>query len=54
MPFNPLELPRPDTDSSLDDRAIGGLGIHFVRTLMNDMTYRREGGRNVTMLRYKI
>ena len=45
--FNPLEDARkPDLDAALEDRRIGGLGIHFVRTLMDDVSYRRENGRN--------
>ena len=45
-PFDPLQLPAPDTDAPLEDREPGGLGIHFVRTLMDTVEYRRVGGRN--------
>ena len=45
--FDPLnEAPQPDVDAGLEERSIGGLGIHLVRTLTNDLSYRREGGRN--------
>ena len=45
--FNPLnDAPQPDVNAALEDRSIGGLGIHLVRTLTNDLSYRREGGRN--------
>ncbi len=45
--FDPLnDAPDADIDASLEDRRIGGLGIHLVRTLTNDLSYRREGGRN--------
>lgn len=45
--FDPLnDAPAPDIDAALEDRRIGGLGIHLVRTLTNDLSYRREGGRN--------
>ncbi|RED53230.1 ATP-binding protein [Aestuariispira insulae] len=45
--FNPLtQAEKPDLDASLEDRKIGGLGIHFVRDLMDDVTYVREGGYN--------
>lgn len=44
--FDPLAAPPPDTSLSVDDRAIGGLGIHLVRELMDDISYSREGGRN--------
>ena len=45
--FNPLaEVPVPDTDAKLEDRTVGGLGVHFVRTFMDDADYQHEGGKN--------
>ena len=32
--------------AELPQRTIGGLGLHFVRRAMDDMTYRRSGRRN--------
>jgi serine/threonine-protein kinase RsbW len=50
-PFDPLhEAPAPDLDSPLEQRRIGGLGVYFVRKMMDDVTYRREGDRNVLTL----
>jgi serine/threonine-protein kinase RsbW len=49
--FDPLhETPPPDLDSPLEQRRVGGLGVHFVRTMMDDVAYRREGDRNVLTL----
>ena len=46
-PFDPLhDAPRPDVNAELEDRDIGGLGIHFVRKMMDDVRYRREEGKN--------
>ncbi|MDE2997663.1 MAG: ATP-binding protein [Gemmatimonadota bacterium] len=46
-PFNPLEdAPEPDVEAALEDRPIGGLGIHLVLTMMDEMHYKRENGRN--------
>lgn len=52
-PFDPFhEAPVPDVDAELADRKIGGLGIHFVKTMMDETAYSREGGRNhVTMVK---
>jgi len=44
--FDPLLTPPPDLDSSLDERRIGGLGVHLIRGLMDSVSYRREGGWN--------
>lgn len=46
-PFDPItEAAEPDTDAELDDRPIGGLGIHLVKRLTDAMSYRRANGRN--------
>lgn len=46
-PFNPLEDARaPVLDSAIQDRPIGGLGIHFVMEMTDDFQYRRENSRN--------
>ncbi len=52
-PFNPFQdAPEPDIDAALEDRKIGGLGVHFVRVLMDEASYRREDDRNhVTMVK---
>ena len=44
--FNPLESAAPDTELAVEDRAIGGLGIHLVRKLMDEVGYERHQGRN--------
>ena len=46
-PFDPLnDAPSADTESPLGDRPIGGLGVHLVKTMMDEAHYRREGNRN--------
>ena len=46
-PFNPLEdAPEPDTESSIEDRPIGGLGLFLVRTMTEDLQYRWEDSKN--------
>jgi serine/threonine-protein kinase RsbW len=44
--FDPLEAPDPDITADLDDRPIGGLGVYFVKMLMDEVHYRRDDGRN--------
>lgn len=52
--FNPLEAPVPDIGASIDERPIGGLGIHLVRSVMNSVEYRREDGRNVLTMKKRL
>lgn len=47
IPFDPLtQAPEPDLTSSVEDRPIGGLGVHFTKTLMDNVEYCRESGKN--------
>lgn len=50
--FDPLEdAPLPDPEAPLEDRPVGGLGVHLVRTMMDEITYRYEDGRNRLLIR---
>lgn len=46
-PFNPLDAPAPDLDLPVEERPVGGLGIHLVRTMMDDVRYVRGDGVNI-------
>ena len=51
QPFDPLnDAVEPDTSAPIDERPIGGLGLYFVRTMMDEMHYRREQGKNFLAL----
>jgi len=41
-------------DKPVEDRKIGGLGIHFVRSLMDSVEYRREENKNILTLHKNI
>ncbi len=46
-PFNPLiDAPEPDVTLPLAERPIGGLGVYLVRTMGEELEYRRENDRN--------
>ncbi|WP_058634073.1 ATP-binding protein [Aureimonas ureilytica] len=45
--FDPLQVPEPELDAELEDRQVGGLGIHFVREVADEVSYERERGWNV-------
>ena len=53
QPFDPLAVPEPDTAKSLEERTIGGLGIHLVRKLMDNLEYKRQGERNLLIMKKK-
>lgn len=52
-PFDLLSLPVPDTTADITERQIGGLGVHFIRTFTDDVSYRREEGRNILRMTVK-
>lgn len=49
-PFNPFGRTAPDTALTLEQREIGGLGIHLVQNLMDEASYTRRTDRNVVVL----
>lgn len=53
-PFDPLAVAVPDLRGSLHERRVGGLGIHFVRSLMSEVVYARVRGRNRLVLKKSL
>jgi anti-sigma regulatory factor (Ser/Thr protein kinase) len=53
-PFNLLEAPPPNLDLPIEERPIGGLGIHIVRSLTETIEHRLENGWNVLTLKRRI
>lgn len=49
-PFDPFERDPPDTTLPVEERPIGGLGIHLVGQLMDQVSYQRRDGHNVVVL----
>ena len=45
--FDPFtSAPAPDLEASVEERRIGGLGVYFVKTLMDEVAYERVDGVN--------
>jgi len=44
--FDPFTAPEPDLDAPLEERQVGGLGVHFVRTFLDHVDYVRDGKQN--------
>jgi sigma-B regulation protein RsbU (phosphoserine phosphatase) len=50
IPFNPFQMKSADTSTGIDDRGIGGLGIHLVRKTMDEIFYKRLVEKNEVIL----
>ncbi len=56
-PFDPSAVPDPDLNADLEDRDIGGLGLYFIRQLMDEVEFSfmkdPETGRRCNVLRMR-
>lgn len=50
IPFDITKRADPDINASTEARKIGGLGIFLIKKMMDEVTYRREEGRNILNL----
>ncbi len=55
-PFDPTRAPPPDLLSPIEQRPIGGVGLHLVRHMVDELSYRalRGGGNEVTLVKHGI
>ena len=54
-PFNPFqEAPVPDIMMSVEERPIGGLGIHLVRSMVAHYCYSHVDGANIVDLYFSF
>jgi serine/threonine-protein kinase RsbW len=50
--FDPTKVPPPDLDAPLEDRETGGLGLHFMRAVMDDVRFEfNKSGNHLTMVK---
>ncbi len=54
LEFNPLKKEKVNTETNLDDRNIGGLGIHIVRQKTDSIFYERKDDKNILTMTKKI
>ena len=52
-PFDPTARPDVDINAGVEERPVGGLGIHLVRQIMDDVRYERRGNKNVLIITKK-
>ncbi|MDR1133502.1 MAG: ATP-binding protein [Synergistaceae bacterium] len=53
-PYDPLQKADPDITLSTEERDIGGLGIFMAKSLMDNISYRREGNKNILTIKKEI
>ena len=53
-PFDPTKAPEVNTEASVEERPIGGLGIHLVRNIMDSVQYEYKDGKNILTLTKNI
>jgi len=46
IPFDPASISVPSLDAVAEDRPMGGLGIHLMKSIADGIEYRRENDRN--------
>lgn len=54
IPFDPIAAEAPDLECPIEDCRIGGLGIHLIKKLMDEICYERVNGVNVIYLKKHI
>lgn len=54
VPFDLTTMPDPDIAADISDRKIGGLGIFFIRQLMDEVVYQRQEDKNILTMNMKI
>ncbi len=52
--FDPVAVAEPQLEGALEERTVGGLGIHIARRLVDEMTYRRHAGHNILTLTKRL
>ncbi len=48
--YDPLARPEVDVSLPIEDRPIGGLGVHLVKKLMHHASYERRDPQNILVL----
>lgn len=50
--FDPTAAPAPDLDADWNERTVGGLGLHFVRQVVDDLSYSSdETGNHLVLIK---
>lgn len=50
VPFDPTAAPKSDLNCPVENRKIGGIGLHLINQLMDQVIYKRQKGKNILFL----
>jgi serine/threonine-protein kinase RsbW len=53
-PFDPLLAEVEEPDGDIEERKVGGLGLALVKSFMDRICYRRDGGFNRVNMEMKL
>ena len=54
IPYNPTEAAAPDLESTLEERKVGGLGVHLMKHFIDNISYQRRSNKNVLVMTKNI
>lgn len=49
-PFDASRVPEPRLSQALEDTSVGGLGIYFIRKMMDEVSFSHKNGENRLVL----
>jgi anti-sigma regulatory factor (Ser/Thr protein kinase) len=50
IPFNPADMDTPNIEGAVEERPVGGLGIHLIKNVMDHVDYKRRDNKNILTL----
>jgi serine/threonine-protein kinase RsbW len=54
VPFDPYTVESPDTIGDIERCPVGGLGVHLIKKLMDEILYERCGNKNILILKKNV
>lgn len=53
-PFDPTRNTNPDLSSAVDERPVGGLGLHLIKTFADRVDYEYSDGKNRLVMEHDL
>ena len=54
IPFDPVAAPASGSVPPMENCKIGGLGLHIVKKMMDEIAYERKGEKNVIKIKKQV